>query len=134
MPTSCSSTRSKAHCKLTGSFWVYDLRTAMRFTLASNRLERSDLDEFVLCFRPGDRQNRMATWSPDTPTGRWRSYDVSTLLERDKAALDISWISERSRTQAVGPEALDELTGQIIKDLTSALEQMVELTAPRPAA
>lgn len=114
--------------------WVYDLRTAMRFTLASNRLERSDLDEFVLCFRPEDRHNRTPTWSFETPSGRWRSYEVSTLLERDKAALDISWISERSRVQAVGPEALDELTGQIIKDLTSALEQMAELTAPRPAA
>lgn len=115
------------------NLWVYDLRTAMRFTLASNRLERSDLDDFVLCFRPGDRQNRAPTWSPDTPSGRWRSYEVSALLERDKATLDISWISERGRIQAVGPEALDEITTQIVKDLTSALEQMAELTGPRPA-
>lgn len=111
--------------------WIYDLRTAMRFTLASNRLERSDLDEFVLCFRPGDRHNRMPTWSPEAPAGRWRSYDIAAVLERDKAALDISWILERSRSQPAGPEALDELTSQIIKDLTSALDQMTELTASR---
>ncbi|WP_315757892.1 MULTISPECIES: class I SAM-dependent DNA methyltransferase [unclassified Bradyrhizobium] len=109
--------------------WIYDLRTAMRFTLASNPLERSDLEEFVSCFRPGDRHNRLPTWSPEAPLGRWRAYDVSSLLKQDKAALDISWIVERGRTQVVGPEALDELTGQIIKDLTSALQQMAELTA-----
>jgi hypothetical protein len=40
---------------------------------------------------------------------------------------------ERSRHRDVGPEALDELTSQIIKDLTTALEQMAELAAPQPA-
>ncbi len=91
-----------------------------------------DLDEFVLCFRPEDRQNRVQTWSPETPLGRWRAYEISALLERDKAALDISWILERGRSPVIGPEALDDLTGQIIKDLNSALEQMAELAAPRP--
>ncbi|MDJ0278535.1 class I SAM-dependent DNA methyltransferase [Sphingomonas sp. 2R-10] len=114
--------------------WIYDLRTAMRFSLASNRLEQADLEDFVTCFRPDDRPNRKASWSPEEPAGRWRAYDIAGLLERDKAALDISWISERSRHRDVGPEALDELTGQIIKDLTTALEQMTELAAPQPAA
>lgn len=88
----------------------------------------------MTCFRPDDRHNRVASWSPEAPAGRWRAYDIAGLLERDKAALDISWISERSRHRDVGPEALDELTGQIIKDLTTALEQMAELAAPQPAA
>jgi type I restriction enzyme M protein len=126
--------RVPGHLPADRKLWIYDLRTAMRFTLASNRIERSDLDEFVLCFRPGDRHNRSPTWSPDVPSGRWRAYDISALLERDKAALDISWIMERNRSRSVGPEALDELSGQIIKDLTSALEQMAELTGSRPAS
>ena len=35
--------------------WVYDLRTNMHFTLKTKPLNRADLDEFVACYRPGNR-------------------------------------------------------------------------------
>ena len=37
----------------TKTLWVYDLRTNMHFTLKTNPLKRSDLDEFVECYQPG---------------------------------------------------------------------------------
>jgi type I restriction enzyme M protein len=111
--------------------WIYDLRTDMRFSLSGNRIERADLDEFVLCYRSLDRNQRVATWSPENPAGRWRSYPVAELLRRDKASLDLLWTTERTRARALGREALDELMSQIVSDLNSALEQMAELTASR---
>ena len=36
----------------TKTLWVYDLRTNMHFTQKTNSLKRSDLDEFVECYRP----------------------------------------------------------------------------------
>jgi type I restriction enzyme M protein len=50
------------------SIWIYDLRTDMRFTLAGNRIERSDLAEFVLCYRPMDRGHG---WQHGPTRTRW---------------------------------------------------------------
>ena len=66
----------------TEALWVYDLRTNMHFTLKTNPLKRSDLDEFVACYRPENRHERMPTWSPDDPDGRWRAFDYDELIER----------------------------------------------------
>ena len=51
----------------TKKVWVYDLRTNKHFTLKTRRMSRPDLDEFVGCYRPGERQKRRATWSLKTP-------------------------------------------------------------------
>jgi type I restriction enzyme M protein len=48
----------------THTLWIYDLRTNKSFTLKTNRLDRPDLDEFVACYRPENRHERTATWSP----------------------------------------------------------------------
>jgi type I restriction enzyme M protein len=48
----------------TKKLWIYDLRTNMHFTLKTNSLQRSDLDEFVKCYNPEDRHHRKATWKP----------------------------------------------------------------------
>ena len=53
----------------TKTVWVYDLRTNKHFTLKKRPMTRADLDEFVQCYRPGDRHNRVATWSEKTPDG-----------------------------------------------------------------
>lgn len=54
--------------------WFYGLRTNKHFTLKEKRLTRADLDDFVACYRPGERQKRAPTWSEETPDGRWRAY------------------------------------------------------------
>ena len=47
----------------TKTLWIYDLRTNQRFTLKTNPLKRSDLDDFMACYNPANRHKRKATWS-----------------------------------------------------------------------
>ncbi len=61
----------------------------MHFTLKTNSLRRSDLDEFVKCYKPENRHQRKAIWSDKKPNGRWRSYNYDELVSRDKAGLGI---------------------------------------------
>lgn len=58
----------------TKRLWVYDLRTNMHFTLKQNTLKRADLDEFVECYKPGERHKRRQKWSEKNPEGRWRGF------------------------------------------------------------
>ena len=58
----------------TQRLWIYDLRTNLHFTLKENTLKRSDLDDFVACYHPKNRNVRKPTWSEQTPQGRWRAY------------------------------------------------------------
>jgi len=73
----------------TKKLWIYDFRTNKDFTLKTNPLKRSDLDEFVKCYNPENRHNRKPTWSEKNPQGRWRAFDYEELINRDKASLDI---------------------------------------------
>ena len=53
----------------TERLWVYELRTNKHFTLKMKPLRRADLDDFVTCYRPGERHRR----KPDVELGeRWR--------------------------------------------------------------
>lgn len=72
----------------TRKVWVCDLRTNKHFTLKTKRMTRADLDEFVACYRPGERQRREATWSEQHPEGRWRAYSYDEIIGRDKVSLD----------------------------------------------
>ena len=51
----------------TEKLWVYDLRTNKHFTLKTNPLKRSDLDEFVACYNPKNRRERKPTWTEKNP-------------------------------------------------------------------
>jgi type I restriction enzyme M protein len=84
----------------TRTVWVYDLRTNKHFTMKERPMGRPDLDEFVRCYRPGDRYNRVATWSEKTPDGRWRSYTYEEILARDKVSLDLFWLRDESLEDA----------------------------------
>lgn len=47
----------------TQKVWVYDHRTNCHYTLKTKTMTRPNLDEFVECYRPGDRHSRKPTWS-----------------------------------------------------------------------
>jgi type I restriction enzyme M protein len=104
--------------------WFYDLRTNMHFTLKQNRLERSALDEFVTCYKPGDRHNRVPTWTSETPEGRWRPYTYDEIIQRDKASLDITWLRDESLEDSANLPDPDILAAEIIEDLQAALEEL----------
>lgn len=128
----------------TKKLWIYDLRTNMHFTLKTNPLKRSDLDEFVECYQgkqveaascrlkgdnkaAGRRFYRKPTWSEDKPEGRWRSYDYEELVNRDKASLDIFWLRDESLEDSENLPDPGVLAAEIVEDLEAALEQFREI-------
>jgi type I restriction enzyme M protein len=107
----------------TKKLWIYDLRTNKHFTLKTNPLKREDLDEFVTLYNPANRQVRQATWSAETPEGRWRAYEYSELAARDKASLDIFWLKDESLADSDNLPPPDVIAQEIVEDLEAALEQ-----------
>lgn len=107
----------------TSRLWIYDLRTNQHFTLKTNPLKRSNLDEFVECYHPANRHERTATWSEDNPNGRWRSYSYEELMQRDKTSLDIFWLKDESLEDSANLPDPDVIAADIIEDLRTALEQ-----------
>ena len=120
----------------TRKLWIYDLRTNMHFTLKTNPLKRSDLDEFVQLYLPVsqgsvqvNRQIRKPTWNEKNPNGRWRCYDYEELISRDKASLDIFWLKDESLEDSDNLPEPGVLATEIVEDLQAALEQFREIAA-----
>ncbi len=107
----------------TSTLWICDLRTNMHFTLKTNPLQRSDLDDFVRCYNPDNRHQRAPTWSEDKPEGRWRAYSYEELMRRDKANLDIFWLKDDSLEDSASLAEPDVIADEIAEDLRAALEQ-----------
>ena len=113
----------------TKQLWIYDLRTNMDFTLKTNPLVRTDLDDFVTCYNPENRIKRKATWSESNPEGRWRSFTYDELIARDKANLDIFWLRDESLEDSAKLPSPDVLAAEIVEDLKSALAQFESMEA-----
>ena len=72
----------------TKEIWFYDYRTDIKHTLATNKLERHHLDDFVTCYNAGNLEGRKETYDTvNNPQGRWRKYPVDDILTRDKTSL-----------------------------------------------
>ncbi len=108
----------------TKRLWIYDLRTNKHFTLKTKQLARADLDEFVTCYNPENREDRTETWSEENPDGRWRVYDYDDLVSRDMANLDIFWLRDESLDDSASLEEQDVIAAEIIEDLQTALDEM----------
>ena len=113
----------------TQRLWIYDLRTNQHFTLKTNPLKRTDLNEFVACYRPQNRHERQATWSEADPTGRWRAYPYEELVARDKCSLDIFWLRDESLEDSDNLPEPGVIAAEIVEDLRAALEQFAEIEA-----
>ncbi len=114
----------------TRKLWIYDLRTNKRFTLKTNPLKRSDIDEFIACFKPENRSERKATWTPKrSPDGRWRSFDYDELIKRDKVNLDIFWLRDESLEDSENLPPPKEIAAEIVEDLQAALDQFAEIAS-----
>jgi type I restriction enzyme M protein len=111
----------------TKELWIYDFRTNVRYTLKTNQLKRSDIDEFVACFNPENRHRRKATWSETHPQGRWRAYSYKELIQRDKVSLDIVWLADDNLEGDDKDVNLDSLMATIVEDLRAALVQFEEI-------
>ncbi len=108
----------------TDQVWYYDLRTNINFTLKQNPLTRTDLDDFVNCYKPGQPiEQRRPTWSAENPDGRWRAYSYTELIARDKANLDLFWLRDESLEDSANLPDPDLIAAEIIEDLEAVLEQ-----------
>ncbi len=113
----------------TTRLWVYDLRTNMHFTLKTNSLKRTDLDEFVACYNPENRHERQALWTEANSEGRWRSFSYEELAKRDKLNLDIFWLKDKSLEDSDNLPEPDVLAQEIAEDLQAALDQFTAVAA-----
>ena len=129
------------------------MRTNRHFTLKTSPLKREDLDEFVECYKPGKRHERVPIWAPVDPdsgaamtkgeagmtgddtgaagngvratgNGRWRAYDYDELIARDKVSLDIFWLRDDSLADTDNLPPPGVIAAEIVEDLEAALEQM----------
>jgi len=107
----------------TKKLWIYDFRTNINFTLKTNPLKREDLDEFVECYNPSNRHERVETWSENNPEGRWRAFDYADLMQRDKVNLDIFWLRDESLEDTDNLPEPEVLAREIVEELEAALEQ-----------
>src|SRR5215217_5562538 len=73
----------------TEKLWIYDLRTNIHVTLKQNTLTLKTLEDFIVCYNPENRHNRIET-------ERFRSYSYEEIVQRDKASLDIFWLRDKS--------------------------------------
>ena len=105
----------------TKKLWIYDLRTNIHFTLKTNPLKRQDLDGFVSCYNPENRNDRHPTWTEENQDGRWRSYTYEDLVSRDKASLDIFWLKDDSLEDSENLPDPGILAQEIVEDLEAAL-------------
>ena len=101
----------------TKEIWFYDYRTDVKHTLATNKLERHHLDDFVSCYN-----NRIETYEVENnPQGRWRKYSVGEIIARDKTSLDITWMKQGGE---VDDRSLAELMADI-KDKSDTISNAV---------
>jgi type I restriction enzyme M protein len=113
----------------TKEVWIYDMRTNIHFTLKQHPMTDADLEEFIHCYNPENRNERTETWSEENPDGRFRKFDIQSILDRDKTSLDIFWIKDKALADLDNLPNPDELASDIIENLQSALESFQELKA-----
>jgi type I restriction enzyme M protein len=107
----------------TKQLWIYDFRTNKDFTLKTNPLAREDLQEFIDCYNPENRNKRKATFTERNPEGHWRSFTYDELMARDKVNLDIFWLRDESLEDSANLPSPDVLALEIVEDLKAALAQ-----------
>jgi type I restriction enzyme M protein len=100
----------------TEKLWVYDLRTNNHFTLKTNPLKRDDLNDFVKCYNPENRQDR-------TESERFKGFTYDELMQRDKVSLDILWLKDESLEDSANLPDPDVLAAEIVGNLEAALEE-----------
>lgn len=104
----------------TEKLWIYDLRTNIHFTLKTNTLKYSDLEDFIRCFSPQNRYQREAT-------ERFRAFGYNELIARDKTSLDIFWLKDASLEDSDNLPEPDMLAREIAENLEAALAQFTAI-------
>ena len=114
----------------TEHIWYYDYRTNVKHTLVTKKMTRKDLDDFVSCYHADDIDARKETFDAESnPNGRWRKYDVSDILKRDKTSLDITWIKQTSDDADYSLPELMDIIQEKSDSIKAAVDELVKLLA-----
>ncbi|TDC96136.1 class I SAM-dependent DNA methyltransferase [Actinomadura sp. 7K507] len=103
----------------TKRLWVYDFRTDQHFTMKQKPLRREHLDDFIKCYRPGERGDRIES-------ERFKAYEYAELVARDKVNLDLTFMEDGAETQAL--EEPDVIAQEIVDELEAALTEFSAIT------
>ncbi|MCC7164562.1 MAG: SAM-dependent DNA methyltransferase [Anaerolineae bacterium] len=104
----------------TEKLWIYDLRTNMHFTLKTNPLALSDLQDFIRSYNPTNRHQR-------EPNERFRPFTYDEITARDKTSLDIFWLKDASLEASENLPDPDVLALEITENLEAALAQFTAI-------
>lgn len=106
----------------TQKLWIYDLRTNKNFTLKTNPLTDTDLQDFITVYNPDNRDAR-------TETERFRAFSYEELIEREHVNLDMFWLKDGSSEDAADLPNPDVLVAEITENLEAALAQFQNIQA-----
>lgn len=88
---------------------MYGFTTCAPFTLVTNTLNESHLQDFIECY---DKRRE---------TERFKKYTCEEILARDKTSLDITWIKDASLTDLENLPEPQILAASIVENLEEAL-------------
>ncbi len=112
----------------TKKVWVYDYRTNIHHTLKKKAMRLDDLQDFIKCYNPENRNKRKETWSEEkNPEGRWRKFTYDEIVARDKTNLDIFWLKDKSLADLDNLPDPDILANEIIENIEAGLESFREI-------
>lgn len=111
----------------TKEVWIYDFRTNINFTLKQHPMTDADLEDFIRCYNPKNRHERIETYSETNPEGRFRRFTIDEILTRDKISLDTFWIKDKSLADLDNLPSPNELAEDIIENLQDALDSFSNL-------
>ena len=100
--------------------WIYDFRTNQHFTLKENQLSRNNLDDFVKCYNAKNILKRKESQN-------FKPFSYNELIKRDKMSLDIFWLKDDSIEDVDNLPPPEEISKEIKKNLTSALNSIDDL-------
>lgn len=106
----------------TKNIWIYDYRTNIHHTLKKKPMKLDDLQDFIDCYNPSNRNERKEIWSEENSEGRWRKFTYDEIISRDKTNLDIFWLKDKSLADLDNLPDPDILANQIIENIEAGLE------------
>jgi type I restriction enzyme M protein len=101
----------------TKNVWIYDLRTNMHFTLKTNPIKFSDLEDFIKSYNPKNRFER-------EESERFKQFSYEEIIKRDKTSLDIFWLKDESLEDTDNLPDPDLIADEIAESLEVALQQI----------
>ena len=112
----------------TKELWIHDLRTNQHFTLKTNPLKESDLEDFVKCYKVAAASRRSSRSTRDKDqrqdaSATFRKFTYDEIVARDKANLDIFWLKDESLEDSDNLPAPAVLAAEIVESLEAALAE-----------